>query len=431
MRREARDRIVITGMGVVSPLGSGAEVMWKRLIDGRSGLRRLPEEVVPDIDAKVGGVVPTIDEDESGFDIELAVPQKDRKKIDRFIAFALEAARQALEQSRWAADTEERQERTATIIASGIGGFQTITDAVRTVETRGAGRLSPFTVPAFLVNLAAGHVSIRYGFKGPIGAPVTACAASVQAIGDGMRLIRSGEADVAICGGAEACINRVALGGFAAARSLSTSFNDEPAKASRPFDGQRDGFIMGEGAGVVVIETLEHALARGVKPIVEVVGYGTSADAYHLTAGPADGSGAQKAIRRALQMAELPPEAIGYLNAHATSTPVGDAGELAAIKAIFGTGTGGGPAVSSTKSATGHLLGAAGGLEAIITALSLRDGILPPTLNLEDPDPIAEGLDLIGPQARQSRIEYALSNGFGFGGVNASVILRRWDESAN
>ncbi|WP_117192416.1 beta-ketoacyl-ACP synthase II [Rhizobium terrae] len=429
MPKQARDRIVITGMGVVSPLGSGTEVMWERLIEGRSGLRRLSEDVVPDIDAKVGGVVPSIGEDERGFDIEQAVPQKDRKKMDRFIAFALEASRQALEQSGWVADTDERQERTATIIASGIGGFQTITEAVRTVDTRGAGRLSPFTVPAFLVNLAAGHISIRYGFKGPIGAPVTACAASVQAIGDGMRMIRSGEVDVAVCGGTEACINRVALGGFAAARGLSTAFNDNPEKASRPFDGRRDGFVMGEGAGIVVVETLEHALARGATPLVEVVGYGTSADAYHLTAGPADGSGAQKAIRRALQMAELPPEAIGYLNAHATSTPVGDAGELAAIKTIFGTGRG--PAVSSTKSATGHLLGAAGGLEAIITALALRDGILPPTLNLEDPDPIAEGLDLIGPQARRSQVEYALSNGFGFGGVNASVILRRWNASAN
>ncbi len=429
MNGDARDRIVITGMGVVSPLGSGAEIMWSRLIEGRSGLRRLSDDVVPDIDAKVGGVVPTIEEDELGFDIDKAVQQKDRKKMDRFIAFALEATRQALEQSGWVADDEDKQERTATVIASGIGGFQTITEAVRTVDARGAGRLSPFTVPAFLVNLAAGHVSIRYGFKGPIGAPVTACAASVQAIGDGVRMIRSGEVDVAVCGGSEACINRVALGGFAAARGLSTGFNDTPEKASRPFDSQRDGFVMGEGAGIVVIETLEHALARGAKPIVEIVGYGTAADAYHLTAGPADGAGAQRAIRRALAMAELQPEDIGYLNAHATSTPVGDAGELAAIKAIFGVDKG--PAISSTKSATGHLLGAAGGLEAIITALALRDGILPPTLNLEEPDPIAEGLDLIGPQARKTQVEYALSNGFGFGGVNASVILRRWDENAS
>ena len=423
------DRIVITGMGMVSPLASGVEATWRRLIEGRSGLRRLSDDMVPDIDAKVGGVVPGIDEDEFGFDMDLAVPHKDRKKMDRFIAFALEASRQALEQSGWVADTDDRQDRTATIIASGIGGFHTIAEAVRTVDARGSGRLSPFTVPSFLVNLAAGHVSIRYGFKGPIGAPVTACAASVQAIGDGVRMIRSGEVDVALCGGTEACINRVALGGFAAARGLSTAFNETPEKASRPFDAARDGFVMGEGAGIVVIETLEHALARGATPLVEVVGYGTSADAYHLTAGPSDGSGAQRAMRRALQMAGLPPEAIGYLNAHATSTQVGDAGELAAIKTIFGTENG--PAISSTKSVTGHLLGAAGGLEAIITALALRDGILPPTLNLEDPDPLAEGLDLIGPQARAQQVEYALSNGFGFGGVNASVILRRFDENAN
>jgi 3-oxoacyl-[acyl-carrier-protein] synthase II len=332
-----------------------------------------------------------------------------------------------LAQAGWAPQDETSRERTATVIGSGIGGFLTITDAVKTVESRGAKKLSPFTVPAFLVNLAAGNVSIIYGLKGPLGAPVTACAASVQAIGDGVRLIRSGEADIALVGGAEACINRVALGAFAAARALSTGFNDEPTKASRPFDKARDGFIMGEGSGMLVIETEEHALERGAVPIAEVVGYGTSADAYHLTSGPTDGNGALRAMRAALKMADIGPEAIGYLNAHATSTQVGDAGELAAMRTLFGgLNSKRGPAISSTKSATGHLLGAAGGLEAVFSVLALRDGILPPTLNLTDPDPESEGLDMIGPEARKAEVEYVLSNGFGFGGVNASVIFRRW-----
>lgn len=414
-------RVVVTGMGIVSPLGVGVEPVWSRLISGASGLIRLSDDIVPDIDAKVGGMVPTIGEDEAGLDIDAVISTKDRRKMDRFIVFALEASRQAIAQSGWEADSSVKQERTATVIASGIGGFHTITEAVRTVDTRGSGKLSPFTVPAFLVNLAAGHVSIRYGFKGPIGAPVTACAASVQAIGDGMRLLRTGEADVVVAGGAEACVNRVALGGFAAARGLSTSYNDTPQRASRPFDRDRDGFVMGEGAGILVLETLEHALARGATPLAEILGYGTSADAYHLTAGAPDGEGARLAMGRALTMASLGAEEIGYLNAHATSTQVGDAGELAAIRTIFGEGAG--PAISSTKSSTGHLLGAAGGLEAIFTALSIRDGVLPPTLNLDNPDVTAAGLDLIAGSARRKPVQYAMSNGFGFGGVNATVIL--------
>lgn len=333
-----REPIVVTGMGVVSPLGSSIEGMWRRLVASESGLRRLPDDIVPDIDAKVAGIVPAKDEEADGFDPDALIPVKDRRKMDRFIQFALVAADQALRQSGWKPGSETERIRTATVIASGVGGFQTITDAVETVRTRGASRLSPFTVPAFLVNLAAGHVSIRYGFKGPLGAPVTACAASVQAIGDGMRLIRSGEADVVVCGGAEACVTRVALGGFAAARSLSTGFNDAPAEASRPFDRRRDGFVMGEGAGILVLETLAHALARGAVPLVELVGYGTSADAYHLTAGPPDGSGARQSIVTALAMAGLTPADIGYVNAHATATPVGDAGELAAIRSVFGEG---------------------------------------------------------------------------------------------
>jgi 3-oxoacyl-[acyl-carrier-protein] synthase II len=423
-RNHRSSRIVVTGLGVVSPLGVGVAPVWGRLISGQSGVRRLEDAIVPDVDCKVGGVVQDISEDAHGFDVATAVPVKDRRKMDRFIQFAVEASRQALDAAGWHPQDATSCERTATVIGSGIGGFLTITDAVHMVEARGAKKLSPFTVPAFLVNLAAGNVSIMFGFKGPLGAPVTACAASVQAIGDGLRLIRSGEADIAICGGAEACINRVALGAFAAARALSTGFNDEPVKASRPFDRARDGFVMGEGAGMVVIETEEHALARGAVPLAELVGYGTSADAYHLTSGPPDGNGALRAMRAALAMAGIPPEAIGYLNAHATSTQVGDAGELAAMRTLFAGGKG--PAISSTKSATGHLLGAAGGLEAVFSIMALRDGMLPPTLNLTDPDPVAEGLDLIGPEARKTETEYVLSNGFGFGGVNASVIFKRW-----
>lgn len=417
-------RIVVTGMGVVSPLGCTVNTMWEGLVNGMSGLRRLPDEIVPDIDSKVGGLVRARVDDPDGLDLDGIVPFKDRKKMDRFILFALAATQQALEQSGWSPTDERERERTATIIASGIGGFHTIVDAVGTVEERGAKRLSPFTVPAFLVNLAAGQVSIRYGFKGPLGAPVTACAASVQAIGDGMRLLRTGEADVVVCGGAEACINRVSLGAFAAARSLSTAYNASPHEASRPFDAARDGFVMGEGAGIVVLETLEHAARRGATPLAELVGYGTSADAYHMTSGPPDGDGARRAILRCLEMAQIGPEAIGYVNAHATSTQVGDAGELGALRSVFGKGHR--PAISSTKSAIGHLLGAAGGVEAVISISALRTGLLPPTLNLRNPDPASEGLDLIGEEAREQKVQYALSNGFGFGGVNASILLRRW-----
>ncbi|CAI2525007.1 3-oxoacyl-[acyl-carrier-protein] synthase 2 [Serratia ficaria] len=295
---------------------------------------------------------------------------------------------------------------------------------MRTTDSRGAKRLSPFTIPSFLVNLAAGHVSIKHGFKGPIGAPVTACAAGVQAIGDAVRMIRNDEADIALCGGTEAAIDTVSLGGFAAARAMSTASADEAAQASRPFDSARDGFVMGEGAGMLVIETLEHALARGAAPLAEIVGYGTSADAYHMTSGAEDGDGAYRAMKIALKQAGVTPGEVQHLNAHATSTPVGDLGEINAIRHLFGAD--GGVAVTSTKSATGHLLGAAGGLETIFTALALRDQIAPATLNLDNPDPAAEGLHLVAKQAEPMGITYALSNGFGFGGVNASILLKRW-----
>jgi 3-oxoacyl-[acyl-carrier-protein] synthase II len=419
-------RVVVTGLGVVSPMGTGTEAAWARLIAGQSGLRRLPADLAPDVPAQVAGdVQDKVADPEAGFDLDAAVPGKDQRKMDRFIQFALAASDEAVAQAGWDPQTEEEKSRTATVIATGIGGFPAIAEAVRITDTRGVRRLSPFTVPSFLANLASGWVSIRYGFKGPLGAPVTACAAGVQAIGDAARLIRSGEADIAVCGGAEATIDRVSLGSFAAARALGSAFNDDPAKASRPFDAARDGFIMGEGAGILVIEALDHALARGATPIAELVGYGTSADAFHLTAGPEDGDGAARAMRTALAQAGVEPGAVGHLNAHATSTPVGDKGELAAIKAVFGTGNG--PAISSTKSATGHLLGAAGGLEAVFAILALRDGVIPPTLNLENPDPDAEGLDLVALEARKTPLDYVLSNGFGFGGVNASVLFKKWE----
>lgn len=418
-------RIVVTGMGLVSPLGVGVEAVWNRLLEGRSGIRELHPEVVAGLATHIGGTVPTLEEDpQSGFDPDWAVPPKEQKKMARFIEFALSAARQALGQAGWAPAELREQYRTATVIGSGIGGFSAIADAVRMTDSKGPRRLSPFTIPSFLVNLAAGHVSISHGLKGPLGAPVTACAAGVQAIGDAARMIRAGEADIAVCGGAEAAIDRVSLAGFAAARALSSEFNTTPERASRPFDRARDGFVMGEGAGLLVIESLEHALARNARPLAELVGYGTSADAYHLTAGPEDGNGAARAMQQALAQAGLQAWQVQHLNAHATSTPVGDKGELAAVRAVFGERPS--LAITSTKSATGHLLGAAGGLEAIFTVLALRDQVAPATLNFEVPDEAVQQLDIVHGQSRPMAMDYAMSNGFGFGGVNASVIFRRW-----
>src|SRR5215207_3223270 len=353
-------RLVVTGLGAVTPLAAGVEASWSRLLAGRSGDRGRSAGGVGDLPAKVGGLVLSEEEyPEAGFNPDAVLAPKDQRKVDRFILFGLAAAQEALAQAKWTPVSEADRLRTATIIASGIGGFPAITDAVRTVDRSGVRRLSPFTVPSFLVNLAAGHISIRYGFKGPLGAPVTACAAGIQAIGDAARLIRANEAEIAVCGGTEACINIVSLGGFAAARSLSTGFNETPAQASRPFDTSRDGFVMGEGAGILVIEELSHALGRGAKPLAELVGYGTTADAHHITSGPEDGNGARCAMEIAIAQAGISAREVRHLNAHATSTPVGDLGEMEAIKRVFGVNRA--ISVSATKSATGHLLGAAGG----------------------------------------------------------------------
>jgi 3-oxoacyl-[acyl-carrier-protein] synthase II len=420
-----RQRVAVTGMGLVTPLGCGVDLVWQRLLAGASGLRRLPDEYCRGLQAQVGALVPSAFEDaQAGLDVASIVSGKDLKKMDRFIVLALAAAEQALQQAGWHPLTAHEQERSATIIASGIGGFPAIAEAVRSTDARGPQRLSPFTVPSFLINLAAGQVSIRHGLKGPLGAPPTACAASVQALGDAARLIRAGEADVVVCGGSEAAIDLVTQAGFAAARALSTGYNDRPTQASRPFDQGRDGFVVAEGAGMLVLESLEHALARGAVPLAELVGYGTSADAYHVTAGPADGNGAARAMQLALRQAGIDASNVQHVNAHATSTQVGDAAELAALRSVFGAAPG--PAISATKSATGHLLGAAGAVEAIFTILALRDQIAPPTLNLRLPDPLGAGLDLVALQPRPLAMEHALSNGFGFGGVNASVLFKRW-----
>src|SRR5690606_36308960 len=361
--------IVVTGMGIISPLGCGVKPVWERLIAGRSGVGFIDRFDTTDFPIKVAGLVPGIEKDpDAGFDVDRIIEPKRRKKLDLFTLYALAAAQEALAQANWFPQSEEDQHATATIVGSGIGGFTTITQAQETMATRGYKRLSPFTVPAFLANLAAGNISIKYGFKGPLGCPVTACAAGTQAIGDGMRMLRSGEARVALVGGAEACVDPLSLAGFHALKALSTEA-EAPEKASRPFDAQRNGFVMGEGAGLLVIETLDHALARGAQPLAALSGYGTSSDAHHITAGPDDGSGAAAAMRRALTMAGLHPTNIHYVNAHATSTPVGDRAEIASLRAVFGEYL---PQVqvSSTKSASGPLLGAAGGIESIFTVLA-------------------------------------------------------------
>lgn len=416
------DPIVITGTGIVSPLGVGTAVNWRRLLDGKSGIGRNDRFDVSDFGCTIAGLVPSKEVDENGFAPRDVIDQKDLKKMDRFIQYGIAAAEEALDQAGWRPQDAEARARTATIVGSGVGGSPLMAETVDIIRGKGPKRLSPFTVPAFLANLAAGWISIRAGFTGPIGCPVTACAASAQAIGDGMRLIATGEADVVVCGGAEGSVDPISIGGFAAARALCTSYNDRPSQASRPFDADRAGFVLSEGAAIVVIERRSHALARGAVPLGALAGYGTSADAYHLTAGHPEGLGAQVAIRGALRMAGLSPDEIDYVNAHATSTGVGDAAELAALAAIFGD-RGPSLSVSSTKSSTGHLLGAAGAIEAVFSLLALRDQVAPATLNLDSPGQEAVGFDLVPKQPRRRAIRHVLSNAFGFGGVNAALVL--------
>ncbi|MGO3406300.1 beta-ketoacyl-ACP synthase II [Marinomonas sp.] len=419
-----KQRIVITGMGLVSPLGLGVNAVWDRITKGESGIRRLALEGSEPLATQIAGQVPSHTEQENGLNEADYMTPKERKRIDLFTLFALAAADEALTQANWFPTSDEDKEATATIIGTGIGGLPALTNAQKILDAQGPRRLSPFTVPSFLANLAAGNVSIKYGFKGPLGTPVTACAAGVQAIGDAVRMLLTGEAKVALAGGTEACIDPLSLAGFGALKALST-LNEAPEHASRPFSKDRDGFVIGEGSGLLVIETLEHALERGATPLVEIVGYGTSGDAYHLTSGPESGEGAARAVKQALKVADLDPSKIGYVNAHATSTPVGDRGEINALRSIFGEGVKD-VAISSTKSATGHLLGAAGGIESIFSAQAILTSTLPPTLNLHEPDEGMEDLDLVPLVARKKDVEYVLSNGFGFGGVNAALILKRY-----
>lgn len=414
--------IVITGMGMVSPLGCNVKTSWDALLQGRSGIRQITRFDTAQTPIKIAGAVAhSTDDPQAGLCLDDIADAKERRKLDLFSLYAMAAAKEALEQAGWQPTDEAQRRATATIIGSGIGGFPTITEAQQTLQQKGYRRVSPFTVPAFLANMAAGNLSIRYGFQGPLGCPVTACAAGLQAIGDGMRLIRSGEADVALVGGAEACIDPLSLASFNALKALSTE-HEQPASASRPFDSTRNGFVMGEGAGLLVIETLEHAQARGATPLAIISGYGTSADAYHITAGPEDGNGAAAAIHSALKMAGLSADEIGYINAHATSTPVGDRAEIAALRRVFGSKLPHIP-ISSTKSATGHLLGAAGGVESIFSVLSATTGQLPPTLNLTHCDEDMRDLDFIPLTTRTQPTQHVLCNGFGFGGVNAALII--------
>lgn len=417
-------KVVVTGMGVVSPLGVGLEAFWRRVCEGANGIRQITRFDTADLACKIAGEVPTAEEDPDGFDVDKYLEPREQKRMDRFIHYAIAAADEALAQAGWYPIKAEDQEATGTIIATGVGGFPAMTAAARLVAERGPRRVSPFLVPSFLANLASGQVSIRHGLKGPLGAPVTACAASLQAIGDAVRMIRSGEAEVMVAGGTEACLDPVSMAGFSAAKAMSTKRNDDPSHASRPFDQDRDGFVMGEGAGILVLESEEHARARGAEPLAEVAGYGTSADAYHVTASPPDGEGELRAMRKALQMARLEPKDIGYVNAHSTSTPVGDAAEITALTALF-AGRAKDLAVSSSKSMFGHLLGAAGGVEAIACVKALTSGLLPPSRNLETPDETLSRFELIPGKAIARKVDHILTNGFGFGGVNASAVFSR------
>jgi len=416
-------RVVVTGLGLVTPLGCGVDATWNRLIAGESGLRAIQSFDVSDISTKIAGQVPLGDKASGLFNPADWVDTKDVKKMDQFIIFAMAAAIQAVEDSGWMPEAEEDRDRTGVMIGSGIGGLPSIAEGAMTIHEKGPRRLSPFFIPAALINLASGHVSIKYGFRGPNHAVVTACSTGAHAIGDAARLIQWEDADVMVAGGTEAAVCRLGLAGFAAARAMSTNFNDTPEKGSRPWDKDRDGFVMGEGAGVVVLEELEHAKKRGAKIYGEIIGYGMSGDAYHLTAPTPDGNGAFRAMLAALKRAGIASDQIGYVNAHGTSTPLGDEIELGAVKRLFGDHATTKLSMSSTKSAIGHLLGAAGSVEAIFSLLAIKHGILPPTLNLDNPSPGCEVVDLVPHKAKEKKLDYALSNSFGFGGTNAALIF--------
>ena len=414
-------RAVITGLGLVTPLANGVEASWSRLISGESGAGPITRFDASDISCRVACEVPLGDGSGHSFNAADVLPPRGQRRIDTFILFALAAADEAVADAGIATDDAGEQARIGVLIGSGIGGLPRIEETVLSLRERGPRMVSPFFIPASLINLASGNIAMRHGFRGPNHGVVTACSSGAHAIGDAAELIRRGAADVMVAGGAEAAICRTGIAGFAACRALSTGFNDEPERASRPWDRRRDGFVMGEGAGVVIVEELERARRRGATILAEIAGYGMSGDAHHVTAPSPDGDGARRAMEAALASAKLAPSGIDYVNAHGTSTPAGDEIEIAAMKAAFG-GNVGNLAVSSTKSSIGHLLGAAGAVEAVFSVLAIRDGIVPPTLNLEEPDQDFE-IDLVPFKAQRRPVRAALSNSFGFGGTNASLVL--------
>jgi 3-oxoacyl-[acyl-carrier-protein] synthase II len=413
-------RVVVTGMGLVTPLGVGLDHVWRRLLNGESGAGAIQKFDTSDLPVKIACEVPR-GAGAPDFNPDDWMAPREQRRVDEFIVFGMAAAVQALDDAGWHPQTEEQQVRTGVLMGSGIGGLPGIEEAAITLHERGPRRISPFFIPGCLINLLSGNVSIRYGLKGPNHAVVTACSTGAHAIGDAARLIMYDDADVMVAGGAEAAISRLGMAGFAACKALSTGFNDEPTRASRPYDRQRDGFVMGEGAGIVVLEELEHAKRRGAKIYAEVRGYGLSGDAYHITAPAEDGDGGYRAMQGALRRARLNTEDIDYINAHGTSTPLGDEIEVGAVKRLFG------PhayelSMSSTKSAVGHLLGAAGSVETIFAIMAMNDGVVPPTINLEDPSDGCD-IDLVPLQAKEREINAVLTNSFGFGGTNASLVL--------
>ena len=418
-------RVVVTGLGLVTSLGCGVEVNWENLLAGKSGIGAIQSFDISDLPAKIAGQVPVGETAEGLFNADDWMTPKDQRRMDDFIVYGLTAAIQAVADSGWTAETEEDQVRTGVMIGSGIGGLNEIAKNAVLVESGNIRRVSPFFIPASLINLVSGHVSIKFGFKGPNHSVVTACSTGAHAIGDAARLIMLDDANVMIAGGAEAAVCRLGMAGFCAARALSTSFNDTPQMASRPWDKDRDGFVMGDGAGALVLEELEHAKARGANIMAEVVGFGLSGDAHHITAPAEDGNGAQRCMEAALKRAGANPEDIDYINAHGTSTPLGDEIELAAVERVFGDHSNG-LSMSSTKSAIGHLLGAAGAVESIFSILAMRDGVVPPTLNLDNPS-VDSDIDLVPHQAKEHPVKTVLSNSFGFGGTNASLVFKALD----
>jgi 3-oxoacyl-[acyl-carrier-protein] synthase II len=416
-------RVVVTGLGMVSPLGCGVEVTWKRLLEGRSGAKKIDTFEVSDLRCQIAHVIPVGDGSDGTFNRDQWMEPKESRKVDDFILYGVTAATQALEDSGWKPAKTEDQERTGVLIGSGIGGIEGIAETAITLKEKGPRRVSPFFIPGRLINLASGYVSIQHGLKGPNHAVVTACSTGAHAIGDAARLIQLGDADVMVAGGTESPVGRMALAGFSAMHALSSGFNDQPTKASRPYDKDRDGFVMGEGAGVVVLEELEHAKARGAKIYGEIIGYGLSGDAYHITSPAPEGEGGGRAMAAAVKRAGIAPAEIDYINAHGTSTPLGDELELTAVTKMLGNAAGK-VSMSSTKSSIGHLLGAAGSVEAIFSLLAMRDQVAPATLNLDNPS-VETPIDLVPHTPKKREINTVLSNSFGFGGTNASLIFRK------